>query len=92
MFKNTKIKNITKKQIIMFVVVSWFIFSVGYIVHDQWQRFKIQYSQNAYKQGVSDSIKTLITQMEKCVAVPLYDGNKKVEAVSVECLKKDSKK
>ncbi len=92
MLENIKIRNITRKQIIAFVVVVWVVFSVGYIAYDQWQRFKIQYSQSAYKQGASDSIKALMTQMEKCVVVPLYNGDKKVEAVSVGCLKKDPKK
>jgi len=91
MLKNVKIRNITKKQILVFAFAIWIVFSVGYIAYDQWQRFKIRYSQSAYKQGISDSIKTLMAQMEKCVVVPLYNGDKKVEAVSVECLNKVAK-
>ncbi len=91
MLENIKIKDITKRQILVFILATWIVFSVGYVAYDQWQRFKIRYSQSAYRKGVSDSIKILITQVEKCVVVPLYEGNKKVKIVSVGCLNKGAK-
>ncbi len=86
------IKNIiTKKNILVFGIVVWVIFSIGYIAYDQWQEFKTQYAKTAYQKGVSDSIRTLIIATEKCVKVPLYDSDKKVEVVSVACLRNGSK-
>lgn len=82
---------ITKKNILIFIITLWVVFSVGYIARDQWQEFKTRYTQNAYQKGVSDSIKTLITVAEKCVKVPLYDGDKKMEVVSVKCLQNSNR-
>jgi len=82
----TLTKFFTKKKICIGLISIWIIFSSYYIINDLYQNFKIKYAQNAYQKGVGDSVKTLITQVEKCVKVPLYDGDKKVEVVSMTCL------
>ncbi len=78
-------KIINKKNILIFVLIVWVGFSIFYIVHDQWQRFQFNQIQVAYQKGVSDTIKLLINQAERCAPVPVIDGDKKIEIIKVGC-------
>ncbi len=84
------INKLTKQNILVFLGIVWMVFSVGYIAVDQWRDFKARYARNAYQKGVSDSVRALMSQAEKCVKVPLFDGEKRLEVVSVSCLQDDS--
>lgn len=81
-------KIITKKSILILLAIVWVIFSIGYIANDQWKNFQNAKMQAAYQKGVSDSVKMMISEAAQCKTVPLYDGDKKTEVVSVECLQK----
>ena len=73
------------KKVTVFVIV-WMVFSIGYIAYDQWQGFKFSRVQVAYERGISDSVESLIEESKNCQPIPLYDGAKKVEVISVGCL------
>jgi hypothetical protein len=81
-------KNIlTKKNILVAIITIWITFSIGYITYDQWKNFQAGQLQTAYYQGVTDSIQALVIQSEKCLPIPLYEGeDKKVEMIAVSCL------
>ncbi len=79
-------KNTDKKVYVIYAVVVWILFSVGYIMVDIWQDFKVSKIQSAYQQGRSDAIQTIMSQASKCNAVPLYSGDESINVVSVECL------
>ncbi|MEK7580468.1 MAG: hypothetical protein AAB465_02575 [Patescibacteria group bacterium] len=83
-------KIITKKSILIFVLIAWAGFSIFYIVRDQWQRFQFNQIQVAYQKGVSDTIKLLISQAEKCAPVPVIDGDKKIEIIKVGCPRQET--
>ncbi|MFH1188139.1 MAG: hypothetical protein V1688_04775 [bacterium] len=78
-----------KKIVGVIVLAAWIIFSALYIANDQWQDFQTVQMKQAYQQGVSDSVRALITESAKCAPVPLYDGDKKTEVVGVSCLSTD---
>ncbi len=85
------IKFFTKKIIILTAIIIWIIFSVGYIINDQWQDFRIEQIQVAYQKGASDSIRTIINESAKCQPIPLFDGSTKVNMIAVECLQQAEK-
>lgn len=78
----------TSATIGMIVLILWIIFSVLYMVNDQWNDFQLVKMQQAYNKGVADSISTLITESDKCSAVPLYYENQRIDVVAVKCLPK----
>lgn len=75
-----------KKNITLMIAILWIIFSVGYVVLDQWQKFQVNYVQTAYQEGLSDSVKIMINESGKCVPIPLIDGETKVEMIAISCL------
>ena len=79
-------KFFTKKITILVTIIIWIIFSVTYIINDQWQDFKIDQIQVAYQNGASSSIKTIISESAKCQPIPLFDGSTKVSLIAIECL------
>lgn len=87
---NNLFREISYKKIIGAVVLfAWIIFSIVYIANDQWQVLQTVKMKQAYQQGVSDSVRALMTESAKCAPVPLVDGDKKVEVVAVSCLQTD---
>jgi hypothetical protein len=68
------------------ILIVWIIFSVVYMANDQWSDFQLVKMQQAYKSGIDDSVRTVIEEADKCSMVPLYDGNQKIDVVSVKCL------
>ena len=72
----------------MIVLIIWAIFTVGYIINDQVGNFKDNYLKRAYLGGQQDAVNKLITQAETCKTFNVYSGDKKVNLVSVDCLKK----
>lgn len=79
-------KIITKKSILILLVIVWIVFSAGYIAYDQWQDFKTGQMQVAYQQGLIDSVRTIMNESTKCQPIPLLDGDKQVNIIAVECL------
>mgnify|MGYP001606467339 FL=1 len=85
-------KIFTKKNIFIFVLIVWVVFSAFYIVRAEWQRFQYNHVQAAYQKGSSDTVRLLIDQVEKCVRVPVQDGDKKIEVVKVNCSAQETPK
>lgn len=77
----------TKRNLLTLLVVLWVLFSVAYIVRDQWMKFQTVTLNNAYQSGAKAAIHTIITASDGCKGVPLFEGDKKVTFVSVDCLK-----
>ncbi len=88
------LRAISYKKIIGIVfLVAWIIFSALYIINDKRKDFRTVQMQQAYQQGytegVTNSVRTLMTESSKCSPVPLVDGDKTVEVVAVPCLQKE---
>lgn len=77
-----------KKIVLILVIFVWVGFSIWYIANDQWQDFQNTKMQAAYQKGFSDSVKTLMNESTKCQPIPLFNGDKRVEMISIECLQK----
>jgi|GEM_PF-1949103 len=92
MRKSSSVKAFDMKSVYIMILVLWIVFSVSYVVLDVWEEFKINKMEAAYNQGKADAVRTVIRETAKCSAVPLYDGDKKVEIFSLECLKKAQQK
>lgn len=81
-----KIKKIvTWKSVLILLVIVWLGFSLFYIVRDQWQKFQAKQIQTAYQNGVTDAVRLLMKETEKCAAVPLQDGDKTVKVIRADC-------
>ena len=76
----------TKKNVLHFLGVVWILVSVGYIVVDQWQDFKVRELSVAYQNGRADAIRTIMTEVDKCKPLPLFSDEKEISVVSIECL------
>lgn len=75
-----------KENAVKMLLIVWVIFSAGYILNDFWKDNLNKRLQAAYQQGLADSVKTIIQQSEKCEPVAVYEGEKRVELISIQCL------
>lgn len=78
---------LNRKYIVRAVMLLWVLFSLGYIMRDQWLRFRTVQLQSAYKQGFADSVQKLITESGKCEPISVYNADEKVSLINIECLK-----
>ena len=76
----------TKDHILHILLGIWVIFSVVYIAHDFWEKSVNKQVNKAYQAGLVDSVKTLIRESEKCKPIPVFEGEKQVELISIKCL------
>ncbi len=85
-------KKINNKKIIIFLVVLLLI-SLSYIAFQKYEENKKNKLDQIYKQGLEDgyseSIKQIIDALATCQPVPIYAGEKVVNAIAIECLIND---
>ncbi|MCM8787153.1 MAG: hypothetical protein NC935_03775 [Candidatus Omnitrophica bacterium] len=74
------------QKVLFILIVLWFIFSVVYIGYDQFNKFLIKLSRNAYTQGFADSINAIINQTDNCQTVRVYYGNREKTLIDVKCI------
>jgi hypothetical protein len=83
-WKNWNLKAAAKK-ILLIILGLWIVFSVGYVLRDQWIKFQNRQILAAYQNGVANTLRTLMSQAELCQPVSLMDGDKKIELIKVGC-------
>ena len=81
-----------KRNIFVALVFIWVIFSVIYIIRDQWQDYKIRELQQAYQSGAGDAVNTIIKEALQCKQVPLMSGETKINIIAIECLERQNGK
>ncbi|MFN3302044.1 MAG: hypothetical protein ACK413_03405 [Patescibacteria group bacterium] len=81
----------TFKRILNLLLVLWVLFSLGYIGWDIFNKFKFRVFQAGYQQALTDSVKSIIQQAEKCQTVSVFEGGKRVDLISINCLQKQEK-
>jgi hypothetical protein len=81
---NWNLKAITKKMLLITLGL-WIVFSIGYILRDQWIKFQNRRILTAYQQGVADTVRALMNQAEACQPVSLTDGDKRIEVIKLGC-------
>lgn len=79
-------KKIIATSVVIVMIIGWIIFSLIYIVSDKWQDYQLSQMQQAYQQGISKSVQTLMTESAKCNKIPLYYGDQIIEVVDTSCL------
>lgn len=80
---------LNKRAIFLALVCVWGVFAVWYVANDQWQDFKAKEMTESYQAGSNDTVKAIIEEVSKCQQLPLFNGEDKVNVVSVECLQKN---
>jgi hypothetical protein len=79
-------KYMTLKNGVGAVLVLWLVFSIGYIVRDQFLRYHLTRVNQAFQAGVSDSVNKLIAQSEECEPISVFADEKEVNLIAIECL------
>ena len=83
---------LNKKNLLRFLLVLWIVFSVGYIGWNIWNNVKNILMNQAYGQGVSDTVNQLIQQTENNDCQPIHifnkDKNKDVQLINTTCVTK----
>jgi len=77
--------NFKPKIILYFLVFLWIVFSIIYIVNNVWSDFKNVQLTQAYNQGRTDTINTLIQEAEKCQPFSVYNGEKDIQLIKKGC-------
>lgn len=83
---NANNKKITIARAMSILAIIWIVFSIFYIIKDQWEDFQLSKMQQSYQNGVSDSVRTLITESAKCNKIPLYYDNQTIEMIEISCI------
>lgn len=69
------------------ILIVWVVFSICYVVYNEWSRFSMYVMQRSYQQGMADAVGRMITESKTCKAIPINVGDNKVTLVNVDCLK-----
>lgn len=79
-----------KKNVVTSVLVVLLVLSVGYIAVDWWQEKRASEEVAIYQAGLNDGYSGAVVEIiriaESCDVVPIYEGNKTVNLINVECL------
>lgn len=78
----------SQDRLFKFAITLWMVFSLLYIVYDQWQDFKVGQLEKAYLQGKMDFVNDIVERAQKCEPFNLYNTSKdsKVDLINVACL------
>ena len=71
-------------------LVLWIIFSILYVINNEWNRFQALVVRGSYNKGVSDAVAKVIEESKACKAFPINIGETKATLVNVDCLKQPS--
>jgi hypothetical protein len=80
-------KKVSKKMLLIIIFGLWIIFSIGYILRDQWIKFQNRQILTAYQNGIADTVRTLMSEAETCRPVSLVDGEKTIELMKIGCVR-----
>lgn len=78
-------KIVSWRNILILFLIIWLGFSIFYVGRDQWQKFQAKQVQAAYQNGVTDAVRLLMKETEKCAPIPLQDGDKTVKVIRADC-------
>ena len=86
------IKNMMNKNFFQKIfIVLWIVFSVLYILFDQYQWFKIWVIQGSYSAWARDAYNAIILESKKsCNSFNVKNETTSVDLISIECLKNNS--
>ena len=80
----------SRKFLLSALLILWVIFSVGYIGWNLWNNYRNQLGNQAYLQGVTDTVNGLIKEAEKdgCQPVSVYNqqDKKEIKLINIKCV------
>ena len=84
--KKSFVKDLVKK-LFWLLVIGWMVFSLIYILRDQWLKFRFRELQTMYQRGIEDAVRLIMNQSANCQEVLLQDGQRKIKLIDVTCPK-----
>lgn len=83
-------KNVSKKNILIFVLIVVLVFLTSYVVFDKLQERKQNQLLDAFQQGANygyeQAVASIFTESQNCATVPVYYDNKTINLIEVDCL------
>lgn len=76
-----------KIPVLKIIMIVWLVLSTCYVIYGEYTRLNVYVAQRAYNMGLTEAVNQLITQAQTCQPVPVTSGDKKIQVISVECLK-----
>jgi hypothetical protein len=69
------------------VLIVWLVFTTLYLVYGEYSRLQNFVANRAYNKGLADAVGQIITESQKCQAIPINVDDKKATLINVDCLK-----
>ena len=81
---------IDKKKSLRFALVVWVVFSVLFVATTIVKDFRATVFQSGFDLGFTQAVETVIEKANNpdCNYFPVFSGEKKVQLLNIECLKK----
>jgi hypothetical protein len=76
-----------KFPVLKVIMIVWLALSTCYVVYGEYTRLKVYVAQRAYNMGLAEAVNQLIAQSQTCQPIPVTSGDKKIEVISIACLK-----
>lgn len=80
-----------KPPVLKVLLIVWLVFATSYVFYGEYKHLTSFVAQNAYNQGIQDSVTQLLTEAAKCQPVPVSVADKHVDLISMDCLKATEK-
>lgn len=82
--------NLSLKSILVFL---WILFSIGYIVWDQYVEIRVKIANMSYTQGQTQVVESIMAEVKKVWCekpITINYWQEKVELINMDCLKQQS--
>ena len=76
-----------KIPVLKVVMIVWLVLSTCYVIYGEYTRLSVYVAQRAYNMGLAEAVNQLIAQTQSCQPIPVTSGDKKVQVISIDCLK-----
>jgi len=66
----------------------WLVFSVGYVVRDQWRTVIASRLQAARDEGKAEVVGEILRLAKSCEPFPVYSGDGRANMIDIDCLRR----
>ena len=80
-------RNAKRLPILKVILIVWIIFASLYVVYGEYSRLSVFVAKRSYNAGLRDAVNQLIDQAQTCQPIPVTSGERRVDLISLECLK-----
>ena len=68
------------------IFIIWIIFASVYVIYGEYNRLANRVAKSAYNAGLQEAVVRIITESEKCQAVPINVGEMSAQIINLKCL------